>query len=147
MNESCEHVPVRLHERVELVEPELGRRARVHAEVVDVARAQVEHAARGEQRLVRQLILGHICSGTSSLAEVRAKNCAVAVAGQTHACYLEEGHLHVGTSRLGRTDIAFDGGVIHEVCSCLMVLSLGKHTQRLQPSLTLTTQRLQPSRP
>ena len=86
--------------------------------------AQISDAARGEQRLVRQLILGHICSGTSSLAEVRAKNCAVAVAGQTHACYLEEGHVHIGTGRLGRTDITFEGGVIHEVSSCLMVLSL-----------------------
>ena len=86
--------------------------------------AQIAETARGEQRLVRQLILGHICSGTSTMADVRAKNCAVAVAGQTHACYNEEGYTYVGTSRLGRTDIAFEGGVIHEVTSCLMVLSL-----------------------
>ena len=86
--------------------------------------AAMAEAARGEARLVRQLILGHLCSGTCTLADVRAKNCAVAVAGQTHACYVEEGYTHVGTSRLGRTDIAFEGGVIHEVTSCLMVLSL-----------------------
>ena len=107
--------------------------------------AAMAEAARGEARLVRQLILGHLCSGTCTLADVRAKNCAVAVAGQTHACYVEEGYTHVGTSRLGRTDIAFEGGVSHEVTSCLMVLSLVRdsHSEQVwkkgeRLSLTLT---------
>ena len=46
-----------------------------------------------------------MCSGTSTLADIRAKNCAVAVAGQTHAVYLEEGEIHVGTGKLGRTEL------------------------------------------
>lgn len=106
--------------------------------------AQISEAARSEQRLVRQLLLGHICSGTSTLADVRAKNCAVAVAGQTHACYVDEGYTYVGTGRLARTDVAFDGGVLHEVTSCLMVLSLVRdsHSEQvwkkaLQPSPVL----------
>ena len=42
---------------------------------------------------------------------------AVAVAGQTHACYAEEGYMFVGTSRLLRTDLKFDGGLVHELAT------------------------------
>ena len=86
--------------------------------------AQLSDSARADQRLVRQLLLGHICPGRSTFADIQAKHCAVAVAGQTHACYAEEGYTFVGTSRLLRTDLSFDGGVVHELATCLTVLSL-----------------------
>ena len=86
--------------------------------------ALMADSVRSSQRLMRQLLLGHICSGASTLEDMNNKNCAVAVAGQTHAVYLEEGYTYVGTGRIGRADLAFEGGVLHEVKTCLMVLTL-----------------------
>ena len=107
--------------------------------------AQMTEAARSDQRVVRQLLLGHMCSGSSSLSDLKTKNCAVAVAGQTHAVYEEGEHIYVGTGRFGRTDIFFDGGYMHEVTSVLMVLSLirDSHSEQvwkktLQPSPILS---------
>ena len=107
--------------------------------------AAISEASRSDQRLVRQLLLGHVCPGVSTFADIKAKHCAVAVAGQTHAVYEEEGHAFVGTSKLGRTDLTFDGGVIHIVTSCLTVLSLVRdsHSEQvwkksLQPSPILS---------
>ena len=189
--------------------------------------ARMDESVRKEPRLVRQLLLGHMCSGASSLNDLKQKNCAVAVAGQTHAVYEEGGHTcasartsharrsraitpqahrthaarththlphpalprpraacrrsiwrlaactallepphsrtslvarleavsrahsafrsYVGTGRFGRTDLAFDGGVIHEVTTVLMVLSLVRdsHSEQvwkksLQPSPILS---------
>ena len=107
--------------------------------------AQMTEAARSDQRVVRQLLLGHMCSGSSSLSDLKTKNCAVAVAGQTHAVYEEGEHIYVGTGRFGRTDIFFDGGYMHEVTSVLMVLSLVRdsHSEQvwkksLQPSPILS---------
>ena len=106
---------------------------------------QLADAVRNDTRLVRQLLLGHMCSGASTLADLQTKNCAVAVAGQTHAVYEEGGRVHVGTARFSRTDLSFDGGVIHEVSTVLMVLSLVRdsHSEQvwkksLQPSPILS---------
>ena len=71
--------------------------------------------------------------------------CLECVAGQTHAVYDEGGQTFVGTGRFGRTDLAFEGGVIHEVTSVLMVLYLVRdsHSEQvwkksLQPSPILS---------
>ena len=90
--------------------------------------------ARKDPRLVRQLLLGHMCAGVSTLHDLRSKNCACAVAGQTHAVYDEGGHTRVGTGRFGRTDLVFDGGVIPEVTTVLMVLSFVRdsHTEQVR---------------
>jgi uncharacterized surface protein with fasciclin (FAS1) repeats len=107
--------------------------------------AQLSDHARSDQRVVRQLLLGHICPGLSTFADIQAKHCAVAVAGQTHAVYADEGYTFVGTSRLLRTDLSFDGGVVHEIATCLTVLSLVRdsHSEQvwkksLQPSPILS---------
>jgi uncharacterized surface protein with fasciclin (FAS1) repeats len=54
--------------------------------------ALMAESVRSDTRVVRQLLLGHICTGAAALADLKNKNCAVAVAGQTHAVYDEEGH-------------------------------------------------------
>ena len=88
----------------------------------DAAFAQLSPAARGNFKLVRQLLLAHICPGTHLLEELQSKACAVSLAGQTHAVYARDGGTCVGSARLGRTDVAFEGGIIHEVDSVLVVL-------------------------
>lgn len=95
----------------------------------------------GDARLMRQLLLGHVCAGTSSLATLKEKECAVAVAGQTHAVSEANGQLTVGTAHFGRTDFACEGGMIHELSSTLLVLWLVRdsHSEQvwkksLQPS-------------
>ena len=95
--------------------------------------AKMDESVRKDPRLVRQLLLGHMCAGVSTLHDLRSKNCACAVAGQTHAVYDEGGHTRVGTGRFGRTDLVFDGGVIHEVTTVLMVLSFVRdsHTEQV----------------
>jgi len=98
----------------------------------DEAFAHLTAEARGNARLVRQLLLAHICLGTSSLAELESKHCAVALAGQTHAVYKEEPHTYVGTGMLGRHDIRFEGGIIHEVHSVLVVLQLARDSHSEQ---------------
>ena len=153
--------------------------------------AKMDESVRKEPRLVRQLLLGHMCSGALTLQDLKQKNCACAVAGQTHAVYEEAGNTcetvaispkhqrpvpvspdtprlcippdhvtlcefftfprcghvvrYVGTGRFGRTDLAFNGGVIHEVTTVLMVLSLVRdsHSEQvwkksLQPSPILS---------
>jgi uncharacterized surface protein with fasciclin (FAS1) repeats len=96
--------------------------------------AKMDESVRKDPRLVRQLLLGHMCAGVSTLHDLRSKNCACAVAGQTHAVYDEGGHTRVGTGRFGRTDLVFDGGVIHEVTTVLMVLSFVRdsHTEQVR---------------
>ena len=96
--------------------------------------AKMDESVRKDPRLVRQLLLGHMCAGVSTLQDLRSKNCACAVAGQTHAVYDEGGHTRVGTSRFGRTDLVFDGGVIHEVTTVLMILSFVRdsHTEQVR---------------
>ena len=88
------------------------------------ALAQLSEATRKDTRLLRQIVFAHICTGRSSLEEMQRKNCAVAMAGQTHAVYTEGGQHNVGTARLGRTDFEFSGGVVHEVHSVLLVVQL-----------------------
>ena len=88
----------------------------------DAAFAQLSPAARGNFKLVRQLLLAHICPGTHLLEELQSKACAVSLAGQTHAVYARDGGTCVGSARLGRTDVAFEGGIIHEVDSVLVVV-------------------------
>ena len=90
----------------------------------NAALAQLSEATRNDTQLLRQIIFAHMCSGRYSLEEMQRKNCAVAMAGQTHAVYTEGGHNNVGTARLGRTDLEFCGGVIHEVHSVLLVVQL-----------------------
>lgn len=96
--------------------------------------AKMDESVRKDPRLVRQLLLGHMCAGVSTLQDLRSKNCACAVAGQTHAVYDEGGHTRVGTGRFGRTDLVFDGGVIHEITTVLMVLSFVRdsHTEQVR---------------
>ena len=48
----------------------------------DAAFAQLSPAARGNFKLVRQLLLAHICPGTHLLEELQSKACAVSLAGQ-----------------------------------------------------------------
>ena len=111
----------------------------------DAAFAQLSPAARGNFKLVRQLLLAHICPGTHLLEELQSKACAVSLAGQTHAVYARDGGTCVGSARLGRTDVAFEGGIIHEVDSVLVVLRFLRdaHTEQvwkksLQPSPTVS---------
>ena len=111
----------------------------------DEAFALLDESSRRDPRLVRQLLLGHLCSGISDLAAIRAKSCAVALAGQTHAVSTESGHTCVGTSRVGRTDMRFDGGILHEVGAVLLIVSLARdsHAEQvwkksLQPSPVLS---------
>jgi hypothetical protein len=114
----------------------------------DGAFAHLSAEARGNARLIRQLLLAHICLSVTPLAELESKRCAVAIAGQvqrsqpprslphplpypqppaavfhpasspacqTHAVYTEEPNTYIGTGQLGRQDLRFEGGVIHEV--------------------------------
>ncbi len=112
----------------------------------DEAFSQICEESRHEPRLVRQLLLGHICSGVATLADMRTKNCVVALAGQTHNVVVAEaGEVHVGTSRLGATDVRYDGGILHEVSAVLLVLSLVRdsHSEQvwkksMQPSPILS---------
>ena len=48
---------------------------------------------------------------------MQRKHCSGrCLSGQTHAVYTEGGqHNYVGTARLGRTDLEFSGGIVHEV--------------------------------
>jgi uncharacterized surface protein with fasciclin (FAS1) repeats len=110
----------------------------------DEAFSRISESTRRDPRLVRQLLLGHLCSGVASVSDIRAKNCAVALAGQTHAAGAEGGALFVGTARLCRTDVRFDSGILHEVSSVLLVVSLVRdsHSEQvwkksLQPSPVL----------
>ena len=56
-------------------------------------------------------------AGRSSLEAMQRKHCSGrCLSGQTHAVYTEGGqHNYVGTARLGRTDLEFSGGIVHEV--------------------------------
>ena len=112
----------------------------------DDAFAQVPEEVRTDVRLVRSLLLGHLCTGTYTLEGLKDKECAVAIAGQTHAVYEEDGHTCVGTACFGRTDLAFEGGMIQELTSVMMVLWLVRdsHTEQvwkksLQPSPVVST--------
>ena len=52
---------------------------------------------------------GHICAGRDSLLQLRQKNCAVSVSGQTHSVYTSDGtDTCVGTAKVSRADIGFD---------------------------------------
>ena len=49
--------------------------------------------------------------------------------------------MHIGTSRLGRTDLRFEGGIVHEIANVLLIVSLVRdsHSEQvwkksLQPS-------------
>ena len=112
----------------------------------DDAFAQVPEEVRTDVRLVRSLLLGHLCTGTYTLEGLKDKECAVAIAGQTHAVYEEDGHTCVGTACFGRTDLAFEGGMVQELTSVMMVLWLVRdsHTEQvwkksLQPSPVVST--------
>lgn len=112
----------------------------------DDAFAQVPEEVRTDVRLVRSLLLGHLCTGTFTLEGLKDKECAVAIAGQTHAVYEEDSHTCVGTACFGRTDLAFEGGMIQELTSVMMVLWLVRdsHTEQvwkksLQPSPVVST--------
>ena len=112
----------------------------------DDAFAQVPEEVRTDVRLVRSLLLGHLCTGTFTLEVLKDKECAVAIAGQTHAVYEEDGHTCVGTACFGRTDLAFEGGLVQELTSVMMVLWLVRdsHTEQvwkksLQPSPVVST--------
>ena len=112
----------------------------------DDAFAQVPEEVRTDVRLVRSLLLGHLCTGTYTLEGLKDKECAVAIAGQTHAVYEEDGHTCVGTACFGRTDLAFEGGLVQELTSVMMVLWLVRdsHTEQvwkksLQPSPVVST--------
>jgi len=112
----------------------------------DEAFARLPEEVRTDVRLVRALLLGHMCVGTSTVDALKDKECAVAVAGQTHAVYDEDGHVCVGTACFSRNDISFTGGVIHELSSVLMILWLVRdaHTEQvwkksLQPSPVVST--------
>jgi len=107
-----EELPQLLKEKVTVLAP------------TNTALAQLSEATRKDSRLLRQIVFAHICSGRSSLEEMQRKNCAVAMAGQTHAVYTEGGQNNVGTARLGRTDFEFSGGIVHEVHSVLLVVQL-----------------------
>jgi uncharacterized surface protein with fasciclin (FAS1) repeats len=112
----------------------------------DDAFAQVPEEVRTDVRLVRSLLLGHLCTGIFTLEGLKDKECAVAIAGQTHAVYEEDSHTCVGTACFGRTDLAFEGGMIQELTSVMMVLWLVRdsHTEQvwkksLQPSPVVST--------
>jgi len=83
----------------------------------DAAFAQLARSTRGSKRLVRQILLAHLCTGVSMLSDLRTKRCAVALGGQTHAAFVDGEDTVVGTARVCRPDISFDGGVIHAVSS------------------------------
>jgi len=107
----------------------------------DEAFACLPEEVRTDVRLVRSLLLGHMCAGTSTLASLKSKECAVAVAGQTHAVYDVDDTTRVGTASFGRTDLTFEGGVVHELSSVMSILWLVRdsHTEQvwkksLQPS-------------
>ena len=111
----------------------------------DEAFARLPEEVRTDLRLVRQLLLGHMCAGTANVDSLKEKECAVAVAGQTHAVYMEDGVVRAGTATIGRQDLEFEGGVVHELTSVLMVLWLVRdsHTEQvwkksLQPSPVVT---------
>ena len=124
---SCGTTVVRMRER--------------NARVYKTVPIHLPEGMRADQPAMRHILLGHMCSGAFSFAELQDKGCANAVAGQTHAVY-EHGELtYAGTGHFKRTDIAFEGGFIHEVTSVLMVLSVVRdsHSEQvwkksLQPS-------------
>ena len=97
---------------------------------------------RGDPQLVRLLLLGHICAGRDSLLQLRQKNCAVSISGQTHSVYTSDGKdTCVGTAKVSRADIGFDGGVLHEMTSVMLQIIVTKecHVEQvwkktLQPS-------------
>jgi hypothetical protein len=81
----------------------------------DAAFAQLARKTRCSKRLVRHILLAHLSTGVSMLRDLHARRCVAALGGQTHAAVLEGGCTYVGTARVSRADIPFDGGVIHEV--------------------------------
>lgn len=72
--------------------PRLMQQGQTFIAPTNEAFALMDESVRKDTRLVRQLLLGHMCSGASSLVDLKSKNCAVAVAGQTHAVHEEGGH-------------------------------------------------------
>ena len=60
----------------------LGKQGVTVLAPTDDAFAHLSAEARGDARLVRQLLLAHICSGVTQLADLESKHCAVAIAGQ-----------------------------------------------------------------
>eukprot|EP00962_Isochrysis_galbana_P047926 scaffold19825_cov103-Isochrysis_galbana.AAC.1 len=80
----------------------------------DAAFAQLARRTRCSKRLVRHILLAHLSAGVSMLRDLHSRRCAAALGGQTHAAVLEGGCTYVGTARVSRADIPFDGGVIHQ---------------------------------
>ena len=112
----------------------------------NTALQQLSPETRADARLLRQIVFAHVCAGHYALEDLTRKQAAVALAGQTHAVYIEgEDAYHVGTARLGRPDLAFEGGVVHEVHSVMLVLQMlqESHSEQvwkksLQPAPTLS---------
>lgn len=96
---------------------------------------------RGDPQLVRLLLLGHICTGRDSLLQLRQKNCALSISGQTHSVTSDGTDTCVGTAKVSRADIGFGGGVLHEMSSVMLQIIVTKecHVEQvwkktLQPS-------------
>jgi len=87
--------------------------------------AALSESARTDKRIVRNLLLGHICREASSRADLKHRRCATALSGQLHKVHspADGDDVHVGTGQLGRSDIKIAGAIVHEVESCLLVLS------------------------
>ena len=92
----------------------------------DNAFAKISSTARSNADLVRDLLFSHICPETFTLNDLQTKNCAVTISGQTHALYIDNGSIHVGTAQISRQDIHFPGGVIHVLDSVMVTLIMAR---------------------